>query len=49
MTIFHVIDDQSPVSTRRNITKGLVAEAPWIKVPYPGEVITVNSIIEPFP
>ncbi|CAJ0936277.1 unnamed protein product, partial [Mesorhabditis belari] len=37
MTIFNLIDDQSPVSTRRNITQGLVAEAPWIKVPYPGE------------
>ncbi|CAJ0571448.1 unnamed protein product, partial [Mesorhabditis spiculigera] len=32
-----VISDDSPASTKRNETHGLIANAPWVKVPYPGE------------
>ncbi|CAJ0568772.1 unnamed protein product, partial [Mesorhabditis spiculigera] len=32
-----VISDDSPASTKRNETQGLIANAPWVKVPYPGE------------
>ncbi|CAJ0568809.1 unnamed protein product, partial [Mesorhabditis spiculigera] len=32
-----IISDDSPASTKRNETHGLIANAPWVKVPYPGE------------
>ncbi|CAJ0580275.1 unnamed protein product, partial [Mesorhabditis spiculigera] len=38
LSSFELIDRQSPISTNRKITEGLVAQAPWVNVPYPGEL-----------
>ncbi|CAJ0957224.1 unnamed protein product, partial [Mesorhabditis belari] len=37
LTASSLIDDYSPASTNNNATSGLVSDAPWFKVPYPGE------------
>ncbi|CAJ0933292.1 unnamed protein product, partial [Mesorhabditis belari] len=37
LSSFSLISDDSPASTNRNATKGLIQSAPWVKVPYPGE------------